>query len=67
MGLGRTHKQEFKMRSTCTTKKIRQLVQAEWKWHDGLSKDNFKHKLHMARNLWKEPPLLSYNILCASP
>jgi len=44
MGLGQTHKQEFKMLSTCTTKKKRRLVQVEWKWCGGLSKDNFKHK-----------------------
>jgi hypothetical protein len=44
MGLGWTHKWEFKMKSTCTTKKIGWLVQVEWKWCSGLDKDNFKHK-----------------------
>jgi hypothetical protein len=43
------------------------LVQIEWKWCDELSRDNLKHKLYMARNLWEEAPLASYSILCASP
>jgi hypothetical protein len=45
------------MKSTYTTKKIGQLVQVEWKWCDGLSKDNFKHKLCTAHNLWEKAPL----------
>ncbi len=59
MGLGQTYKQEFKMKSTYTTKKRRRLVQVEWKWCDKLSRDNFKHKLYMAHNLWEEAPLPS--------
>jgi hypothetical protein len=57
MGLGRFHKREFKMISTYTTKQKRRLMQVECS--DGLSKDNFKHKLHMACNLWEEAPLSS--------
>jgi len=59
MGLGWTHKREFKMIWTCTIKKRGRLVQVEWKWCGGLNRDNFKHKLHMARNLWEEAPLPS--------
>jgi len=48
------------MRSTYTTKKGGgQLMQIEWKWCDELNKDNFKHKLYMAHNLWEEAPLPS--------
>jgi hypothetical protein len=53
MGLGWTPKQEFKMKSTYTTKKRGQLVQIEWKWCGELCRDNLKHKLYMARNLQK--------------
>ncbi len=42
------------MISTYKTKKKGQVVQVEWKWCDRFSRDNFKHKLHMARNLWDE-------------
>jgi hypothetical protein len=59
MGLGWTHKWELKMKSTCTTKKRGWLMQVEWKWCNGLSKDNFKHKFYMVCNLWKEAPLPS--------
>ncbi len=59
MGLGWTHKREFKMRSTCTTKKRGKLVQVEWKWCDGRNRDNFKHKLYITYNLWEEAPLSS--------
>jgi hypothetical protein len=34
MGLGRIHKRRFKMKSTSTTKKRRQLVQVKWKWRN---------------------------------
>jgi hypothetical protein len=34
MRLGQTYKWEFKMKSTCTTKKKGQLTQVEWKWRD---------------------------------
>jgi hypothetical protein len=54
MGLWWIRKREFKMISTCITKKIGRLVQVEWKWCDEFSKDNLKHKLYMARNLWVE-------------
>jgi len=67
MGLGQTHKREFKRKSTYTTKKKKQLVQVEWKWCDGPTWSNLKHKFNMARNLWEEAPLPPYNILCASP
>jgi hypothetical protein len=67
MGLGQTHKHEFKMRSTCITKKRGQLMQVEWKWCDGLNKDNLKNKLYTTCNLWEEAPLPSlYYILCFS-
>jgi hypothetical protein len=59
MGLGKTHKQEFKMKSTCTTKERRQLVQIEFKWCDELNRDNFKHKFYTAYNLWEEAPFPS--------
>ncbi len=59
MGLGRIHKQELKMKSTCKTKERRRLMHIECKWYGRLSDDNFKHKFHMAYNLWEEAPLLS--------
>jgi hypothetical protein len=31
-----------------------QLVQVEWKWCDGFSGDNLKHKFYTACNLWEE-------------
>jgi hypothetical protein len=34
-------------------------MQVESKWCDALSKDNLKHKLYIAHNLWKEAPLPS--------
>jgi hypothetical protein len=40
-------------------------MQVERKWCDGFSKDNFKHKFYMTRNLWEEAPLpSSYYTLC---
>jgi hypothetical protein len=48
MGLGQTHKQKFKMKSTCIIKEKGWLMQIECKWYNGLSMDNFKHKLYMA-------------------
>jgi hypothetical protein len=54
MGLRQTHKQEFKTISTYITKKRGQLVQVEWKWCVGFSRDNLKHKLHTTRNFWDE-------------
>jgi hypothetical protein len=51
MEIEQTHKWKFKMKSTCTTKKRKQLVQIEWKWCGGFNKDNLKHKLYTARNL----------------
>ncbi len=55
------------MKSICTTKKRRRLVQVEWTWCNKLSKDNFKHKLCTTHNLWEEAtlPSLQY-ILCLS-
>ncbi len=59
--------QEIKMRSTCTTKKRGRLVQVEWKWCGGLNRDNLKHKLYTACNLWEEAPLPSLQYtLCVS-
>jgi hypothetical protein len=49
----------FKMKSTCTTKKRGQLMQIEWKWCDRLSRDDLKHKLYIAHNLWEEAPFPS--------
>jgi hypothetical protein len=66
MGLKRTHKQEFKMRSTCTTKKTKQLMEVKWKWCSGFNK-NFKHKFYTTHNLWEEAPFRSlYYSLCLS-
>jgi len=48
MGLGQIHKQEFKMKSTCTTKERGWLVQVECKWCNKLSRDNLKHKFYTA-------------------
>jgi len=59
MELERTHKRKFKMGSTYTTKKIKQLIHVKWKWCDELIKDNLSHKLHTAHNLWEEAPLPS--------
>jgi hypothetical protein len=47
------------MKSACTTKKKRQLMQVEWKWCSKFSKDNLKHKFYIAHNLWEEAPLPS--------
>jgi hypothetical protein len=47
------------MKSTYTTKERRQLMYVEYKWCDRLNKDNLKHKLYMAHNLWEEAPLPS--------
>ncbi len=67
MGLGQIHKQEFKMGSTYICKKRKRLVQIEWKWYGELSKDNLKHKLYTAHNLWEEAPLPSlWYIMCLS-
>jgi hypothetical protein len=59
MGLRWIHKQEFKMESTCTTNDKRRLVPNEHKWCNKFSKDNLKHKLYTARNLWEEGPFPS--------
>jgi hypothetical protein len=67
MGLDWTHKWEFKMKSTCTSKKRGRLLQIEWKCCGGLSKNNFKHKFYMACNLWEEALLPPYGIFCAYP
>jgi hypothetical protein len=37
------------------------FLQIEWKC-SGLSKDNFKHKLYTAHNIWEEAPFPSLNI-----
>jgi hypothetical protein len=43
------------------------LIQVEWKWSNGLSRDNLKHKFYTTRNLWEEAPLpFLYYILCLS-
>jgi len=34
-------------------------MQIKWKWCDGPSKDNLKHKLYMAHNLKEEASLPS--------
>jgi hypothetical protein len=34
-------------------------MQVERKWCGKLNKDNFKHKLYTAHNLWEEAPLPS--------
>jgi hypothetical protein len=58
-GIGQTHKREFKMKSTYTTKKRRWLVQVEWKWCGEFNKDNLNHKFYTAHNLWEEASLSS--------
>ncbi len=67
MGLGWIHKQEFKMKSTCTTEERKRLVQVECKCCNKLSRDSFKHKLYTAHNLWEEASLPSLYILCDFP
>jgi hypothetical protein len=37
-------------------------MEIEHKWCGGLSKENLKHKLYMAHNLWEEAPLPPYSI-----
>jgi hypothetical protein len=59
MRLGQIHKQEFKMKSTYTTKEKMQFVQVEHKWCDRLNRDNFKHKFYTTCNLWEEAQLPS--------
>jgi hypothetical protein len=44
MGLKWTHKQEFKMKSTYTTKKKGRLVQVEWKWWSIVGRVDTYHK-----------------------
>ncbi len=43
-------------------------MQVEWKWCNELSKDNLKHKLYIARNLWGRSttplPIVHYLPLC---
>jgi hypothetical protein len=34
-------------------------MHVEHKWCSKLSRDTFKHKFYMARNLWEEAPLPS--------
>jgi len=34
-------------------------MQVEWKWCDEFNKDNLKHKLYTAHNLWEEAPFPS--------
>jgi len=45
--------------STYTTKEVGHLMQVECKWRGGLDKDNLKHKIYMAHNLWEEAPFPS--------
>jgi hypothetical protein len=66
MGLRWTHKWEFKMRLICTTKRRGKWVQVEWKWCDGLNRDNLKHKLIPPTTFAKRHHSLPYNILFAS-
>jgi hypothetical protein len=62
MGLEQPHKQKFKMKSTCTTKKRGRFVQVERKRCKGFSKDNFKHKLTWPTTFGKRPHSAPYNI-----
>jgi hypothetical protein len=32
-------------------------MQVEWKWCNKFSRENLKHKLYIAYNLWEEAPL----------
>ncbi len=42
-------------------------MQVEWKWCNGLNRDNFMHKFYTTHNLWEEAPFPSlYYILCLS-
>jgi hypothetical protein len=66
MGVRRIHKQEFKMKSTYTTKERGWLVQVECKWCSGLTKDNLIHKLYTTHNLWGRgttPHLVVYYVI----
>jgi hypothetical protein len=64
MGLGWTHKQKFKMKSTCTTKKRGRLVQIECKWCNEFNKNNLKHKLCTTHTLeGGTTPLLIVNFV----
>jgi hypothetical protein len=47
------------MKSTYITKERGRLVQIECKRRDKFNRDNLKHKLYMARNLWEEAPFPS--------
>jgi len=47
------------MRSICTTKKKRRLMQVEWKRCDIFNKDNFNHEFYTTHNLWEEASLPS--------
>ncbi len=67
MGLEQTHKSEFKMRLTCTTKKIGQLMQVEWKWCGGFSRDNLKHKLYTPATFEKKHHSSVYSMLLHTP
>jgi hypothetical protein len=59
MGLRWIHKKKFKMKSTCTTKEKRRLLQIKRKWCTRLNSINFNHKFYMTHNLWEETPLPS--------
>jgi hypothetical protein len=54
------------MRSNCTTKKKKRLVQVEWKWCGGLSRNNFKHKLYTTCNFGRKHHSFLCSILYAS-
>jgi hypothetical protein len=59
--------ESLKTSSTCITKKRGRLMQVEWMWCSELSRNNLKHKLYLACNLWEEAPHPSlYYIMCLS-
>jgi hypothetical protein len=66
MGLGQTHKQKFKMKSTYITKKIGLLMQVEWKWCGEFSRGNLKHKFYTIATFGRRHHSPPYNIFCAS-
>ncbi len=67
MGLGRTHKQEFKMRSTYTTKKKWWLMQIEWKWCMDLIGTILSISFTWPATFVRRHHSPPYSILCASP
>ncbi len=67
MGLGWTHKQEFKIKSTCTTNEKRWLMQVECKWFGGFKGTTLNTSFTWPATFGRRPSSLPYNILHDSP